>query len=56
MSDKSPKSAIELINQRVNQLDSLIKEHAGTKHEYPLLAGKFELLRLARQLMMMANK
>lgn len=41
---------IELIKSRVQELDELIVKHKGTQHEYPLMAGKFELLQLGVKL------
>ena len=41
----------QYILQRVAELDKLILEHEeGSAHRYALMAGKFELLRLASAL------
>ena len=49
-SNSMKNTIIKLISDRVVKLDKLISEHKGTKHEYPLVAGKFELLQLGLQI------
>ena len=47
---------IKLISDRVIELDKLISEYKGTKHEYPLVAGKFELLQIGLQIEQIVEK
>lgn len=37
---------LDLISDRIKELEVLAKEHEGTKHEYALKAGMYELLNL----------
>lgn len=37
---------LDLISDRIRELEVLTKEHEGTEHEYALKAGMYELLNL----------
>lgn len=43
---------LNIITARLVELDQLVKDHAGTKHEYALNAGMFELMSLSEKVQM----
>ena len=46
---------INLINERVDKINELIDQNRGTKHEYALMAGLFELLSLGEKVQGLAK-
>lgn len=46
---------INIINERVDKINELIDQNRGTKHEYALMAGLFELLSLGEKVQGLAK-